>query len=62
MLKHGSLQQGCCRRRHNRGAAYYRPGKEKEAMKDFREAARSGNREEQKILKTRGVSWQKGTT
>jgi tetratricopeptide (TPR) repeat protein len=42
---------------YNRGAAYYRLGREKEAMDDFRKAARLGDKEIQKILRSRGVRW-----
>ena len=42
---------------YNRGAAYYRLGREKEAMDDFRKAARLGDKEIQKILKDRRISW-----
>jgi tetratricopeptide (TPR) repeat protein len=42
---------------YNRGAAYYRLGRENEAMEDFRKAARLGDKEIQKILRSRGVRW-----
>ncbi len=42
---------------YNRGAAYYRMGKEKEAMDDIKKAARLGDKQVQKILRERGISW-----
>ncbi|MGO9614109.1 MAG: tetratricopeptide repeat protein [Dissulfurispiraceae bacterium] len=42
---------------YNRGAAYYRQGKEKEAIRDFQKAARLGDKEVQKILEARGITW-----
>ena len=42
---------------YNRGAAYYQMGKEKEAMNDMRKAAQLGDKEVQKILRSRGITW-----
>lgn len=42
---------------YNRGNALYRWGKEKEALNDFRKAARLGDKKIQEILKSKGIDW-----
>ena len=43
---------------YNRGASYFRLERKEEAVADFRKAAGLGDKEVQRILRERGISWQ----